>query len=78
MEYLHECGLKSHGRLRSSNCVVDNRWSLKITDYGLHKMRLPVTEAKGAAYRFPFPDVQQRARAYSLQINYGPLQSFFA
>lgn len=27
--------INSHGRLKSSNCVVDNRWVLKITDYGL-------------------------------------------
>nr|XP_006814370.1 PREDICTED: atrial natriuretic peptide receptor 1-like [Saccoglossus kowalevskii] len=37
MEYLHKnrhgCG--SHGNLKSSNCLVDNRWVVKITDYGL-------------------------------------------
>ena len=26
-----------HGRLKSSNCLVDNRWVLRITDYGLNR-----------------------------------------
>ena len=30
MDYLHNHGL-IHGRLSSSNCVVDDRWSVKIT-----------------------------------------------
>ncbi|XP_069033502.1 retinal guanylyl cyclase 2-like [Embiotoca jacksoni] len=32
--YLHLRGL-SHGRLKSTNCLVDGRFVLKITDYGL-------------------------------------------
>nr|XP_002733063.1 PREDICTED: atrial natriuretic peptide receptor 1-like [Saccoglossus kowalevskii] len=37
MEYLHKSqhGGGSHGNLKSSNCLVDNRWVVKITDYGL-------------------------------------------
>ncbi|KAL5017260.1 hypothetical protein ScPMuIL_006849 [Solemya velum] len=35
ISYIHSTSLKSHGRLKSSNCVIDNRWVLKITDYGL-------------------------------------------
>ena len=31
MTYLSGTHIKSHGRLKSSNCVVDNRWTLKIT-----------------------------------------------
>ncbi|XP_022258419.1 retinal guanylyl cyclase 2-like [Limulus polyphemus] len=35
MRYLHSCPLKHHGNLTSKNCVIDSRWVLKITDYGL-------------------------------------------
>jgi len=39
MTYLHNSEIKSHGRLKSSNCVVDNRFVLKITDFGIHELR---------------------------------------
>lgn len=35
MRYLHSTPLRVHGSLSSRNCVVDARWVLKITDYGL-------------------------------------------
>ncbi|XP_059146763.1 atrial natriuretic peptide receptor 2-like [Physella acuta] len=34
MEYIHKSPLRSHGNLKSSNCVIDSRWVLKITDFG--------------------------------------------
>ncbi|CAH1269783.1 NPR2 [Branchiostoma lanceolatum] len=34
MDFLHRSALVSHGNLKSSNCVIDSRWMLKITDYG--------------------------------------------
>lgn len=37
MIYIHNSKIAVHGRLKSSNCVVDNRWMLKITDYGLDR-----------------------------------------
>ncbi|KDR21693.1 Atrial natriuretic peptide receptor B, partial [Zootermopsis nevadensis] len=39
MSYLHSSDVKSHGSLKSSNCVVDSRFVLKITDFGLHGLR---------------------------------------
>ncbi|KAK9890315.1 hypothetical protein WA026_010417 [Henosepilachna vigintioctopunctata] len=35
MLYLHSSALKSHGTLTSTHCLVDNRFSVKICDYGL-------------------------------------------
>ena len=35
MKYLHNSDIKVHGRLKSTNCVVDGRFTCKITDYGL-------------------------------------------
>ncbi|XP_071389998.1 atrial natriuretic peptide receptor 1 [Centroberyx affinis] len=39
MDYLHRSPLHSHGHLSSSNCVVDSRFVLKVTDYGLSHLR---------------------------------------
>ena len=50
MRYLHSTTLSSHGRLKSKNCVVDGRFLLKITDFGVnqvlrHMQQQPVQEA---------------------------------
>lgn len=39
MLFLHNSVIVSHGNLKSSNCVVDSRFVLKITDYGLESFR---------------------------------------
>jgi atrial natriuretic peptide receptor A len=39
MSYLHGTDIRSHGNLKSSNCVVDGRFVLKVTDFGLHSLR---------------------------------------
>lgn len=39
MCYLHSSELRSHGGLKSSNCVVDSRFVLKIADFGLRSLR---------------------------------------
>ena len=36
MDYIHNSWLDSHGKLKSSNVLVDSRWTCKITDFGLH------------------------------------------
>ncbi|XP_052256190.1 speract receptor-like isoform X4 [Dreissena polymorpha] len=38
MNYLHSKGIM-HGRLKSNNCIVDDRWTVKITDFGLKILR---------------------------------------
>ncbi|XP_058791773.1 guanylate cyclase D isoform X2 [Phymastichus coffea] len=35
MKYLHSTPIRTHGYLTSRNCVIDARWVLKVTDYGL-------------------------------------------
>ena len=56
MIYLHGSELVSHGRLKSTNCVVDSRWVLKITDYGLHEFTAGEAQGLGeyAYYRSRF------------------------
>ncbi|XP_064609278.1 receptor-type guanylate cyclase gcy-28-like [Liolophura sinensis] len=39
LQYIHDSSLKWHGNLKSSNCVVDNRWVAKLTDFGMTKLR---------------------------------------
>uniref|UniRef100_A0ACB8EP97 Nitrogen permease regulator 2 n=1 Tax=Sphaerodactylus townsendi TaxID=933632 RepID=A0ACB8EP97_9SAUR len=39
MAFLHGSIIGHHGSLKSSNCVVDSRFVLKITDYGLASFR---------------------------------------
>ncbi|XP_052233141.1 atrial natriuretic peptide receptor 1-like [Dreissena polymorpha] len=41
MLYLHRSPLKMHGRLSSTNCVIDARFALKLTDYGPHSLLYP-------------------------------------
>ncbi|XP_013783339.1 atrial natriuretic peptide receptor 1-like, partial [Limulus polyphemus] len=40
MAYLHSSEVRFHGNLMSSNCVVDSRFVLKITDFGFHSLRV--------------------------------------
>ncbi len=39
MCYLHGSSLRSHGSLKSSNCLIDSRWVLKISNYGMDAFR---------------------------------------
>ena len=39
LRYLHTSDMRFHGNLKSSNCVVDSRFVLKLTDFGLHQLR---------------------------------------
>ncbi|XP_055081136.1 atrial natriuretic peptide receptor 1 [Periophthalmus magnuspinnatus] len=50
MSFLHSSVILSHGNLKSSNCVVDSRFVLKITDYGLSSLRSTKSEDTHASY----------------------------
>ncbi|KAI9562448.1 hypothetical protein GHT06_009881 [Daphnia sinensis] len=39
MLYIHSSDLRCHGNLKSANCLLDSNWTLKIWDFGLHKLR---------------------------------------
>ncbi|XP_055356096.1 atrial natriuretic peptide receptor 1-like isoform X2 [Paramacrobiotus metropolitanus] len=47
MTYLHDSPIESHGNLTSSNCVIDSRFVLKITDYGLAFLQPFVSNKEG-------------------------------
>src|SRR2546428_1578193 len=38
MLFLHSSLLDYHGRLKSTNCVIDGRFMVKITDYGMRAL----------------------------------------
>ncbi|XP_044135411.1 atrial natriuretic peptide receptor 2-like [Bufo gargarizans] len=50
MAYLHQHKIY-HSRLKSTNCVIDDRWVCKITDYGLDFFRKPVSVGDYNAYK---------------------------
>lgn len=40
MYFLHNSEIRWHGKLKTSNCVVDSRFVLKVTDFGVSTLRL--------------------------------------
>ncbi|KAI0235252.1 Atrial natriuretic peptide receptor 1, partial [Lamellibrachia satsuma] len=38
MRYIHRSGLKSHGNLKSYTCLIDSRWTVKVSFFGLHSL----------------------------------------
>ncbi|NXP09329.1 ANPRA protein, partial [Thinocorus orbignyianus] len=50
MAYLHHHKL-CHGRLKSSNCVIDDRWVCKIADYGLQSYRKEDSSEGSSSYQ---------------------------
>ncbi|GFO01810.1 guanylate cyclase [Plakobranchus ocellatus] len=50
MTYIHSTDVKSHGHLKSSNCVVDSRFVVKITDFGLHYFKEKEEELEEDTY----------------------------
>lgn len=40
MYFLHNSEIRSHGKLKTSNCVVDSRFVLKVTDFGVSALHM--------------------------------------
>ena len=39
LDFINKSNIKFHGRLKSSNCLVDNRWTIKLSGFGLHQFK---------------------------------------
>uniref|UniRef100_A0A8D8TCN0 Guanylate cyclase n=3 Tax=Cacopsylla melanoneura TaxID=428564 RepID=A0A8D8TCN0_9HEMI len=50
MTYLHSSELGIHGKLRSSNCLIDGRFVVKISDFGLSILTTPSEIVKDANF----------------------------
>ncbi|XP_069482876.1 atrial natriuretic peptide receptor 2 [Ambystoma mexicanum] len=80
MAFLHNSLIESHGSLKSSNCVVDSRFVLKITDYGLASFRSSCdTEDSYALYAkklWTAPELLRRGRPPPQGTQKGDIYSF--
>lgn len=50
MAYLHNSDVSVHGKLRSCNCLIDGRFVLKISDFGLRTLTTPTEFSKDQHY----------------------------
>ena len=39
LTFIHRSPILFHGNLNSSNCLVDEHWTLKIADFGIRTLR---------------------------------------
>ncbi|CAL1529563.1 unnamed protein product, partial [Lymnaea stagnalis] len=72
LEYIHKSAVNYHGYLKSSNCVVDSRWTCKLTDFGVPKLRAVVKAAMPVEENFDkefwtAPEVLRGQREVDLQ-----------
>ncbi|XP_074433374.1 guanylyl cyclase C [Larus michahellis] len=68
MSYLHSSKTEVHGRLKSTNCVVDNRMVVKITDFGYNSILPPRKDLWTAPEHLRHADVSQKGDVYSYGI----------
>ncbi|XP_014676008.1 PREDICTED: atrial natriuretic peptide receptor 1-like, partial [Priapulus caudatus] len=75
--YLHRSELKTHGNLKSSNCLVDSRWVIKLTDFGLQQfLKSDNNERQSKDLMWTAPELLRHpeARVYGTQA--GDVYSF--
>ncbi|XP_033018095.1 heat-stable enterotoxin receptor [Lacerta agilis] len=68
MSYLHSSKTELHGRLKSTNCVVDNRMVVKITDFGCNSILPPKKDLWTAPEHLRHGDISQKGDVYSFGI----------
>uniref|UniRef100_A0A669ERF5 Guanylate cyclase n=1 Tax=Oreochromis niloticus TaxID=8128 RepID=A0A669ERF5_ORENI len=68
MSYLHASDIQVHGRLKSTNCVVDNRMVVKITDFGCNAFLSPFQDLWTAPEHLRNQGMSQKGDIYSFAI----------
>ncbi|XP_040922655.1 heat-stable enterotoxin receptor [Toxotes jaculatrix] len=68
MSYLHASDIQVHGRLKSTNCVVDNRMVVKITDFGCNSFLSPGADLWTAPEHLRRHGTSQKGDVYSFAI----------
>ncbi|KAL4647852.1 heat-stable enterotoxin receptor-like isoform X1 [Arapaima gigas] len=68
MSYLHSSNIEVHGRLKSTNCVVDNRMVVKITDFGCNTILSPGKDLWTAPEHLRKEGISQKGDVYSFAI----------
>lgn len=68
MSYLHSSNIEMHGRLKSTNCVVDNRMVVKITDFGCNTILTPQKDLWTAPEHLRMLGISQKGDVYSFAI----------
>ncbi|MCI4395305.1 hypothetical protein PGIGA_G00178820 [Pangasianodon gigas] len=68
MSYLHSSNIEMHGRLKSTNCVVDNRMVVKITDFGCNTILTPGKDLWTAPEHMRVLGISQKGDVYSFAI----------
>lgn len=68
MSYLQSSSIGAHGRLKSTNCVVDNRMVVKITDFGCHTILTPGKDLWTAPEHLRKNGISQKGDVYSYAI----------
>ncbi|XP_040823263.1 heat-stable enterotoxin receptor [Ochotona curzoniae] len=68
MSYLHSSKTEVHGRLKSTNCVVDSRMVVKITDFGCNSILPPKKDLWTAPEQLRHASISQKGDVYSYGI----------
>ncbi|XP_060022820.1 guanylyl cyclase C [Lagenorhynchus albirostris] len=68
MSYLHSNKTEVHGRLKSTNCVVDSRMVVKITDFGCNSILPPRKDLWTAPEHLRQASISQKGDVYSYGI----------